>query len=61
MAPGAAVRIGDRYLVIGVSTGEFSCQGQKFIGVSQAAPIYEALEGKEPVNSGVPRPQAEGH
>ena len=46
VAPGAAVRIGDRYLVIGVSTGEFSCQGQKFIGVSQAAPIYEALEGK---------------
>ena len=35
VAPGAAVRIGDRYLVIGVSTGEFSCQGQKFIGVSE--------------------------
>ena len=46
VAPGAAVKIGDRYLVIGVSTGEFTCQGQKFVGISQAAPIYAALEGK---------------
>lgn len=45
VGPGAAVRIGDRYLVIGVSTGEFECQGQKFVGVSQAAPIYSAIEG----------------
>ena len=47
VGPGAAVRIGDRFLVVGVSTGEFTCQGQKFIGISQAAPIYEALEGKK--------------
>jgi len=46
VAPGAAVRIGDRYLVIGVSTAEFSCQGKQFVGISQAAPIYAALEGK---------------
>ena len=46
VAPGAAVKIGDRYLVIGVSTGESTCQGQKFVGISQAAPIYAALEGK---------------
>ena len=39
VAPGAAVRIGDRYLVIGVSTAEFSCQGKQFVGISQAAPI----------------------
>ena len=47
VGPGAAVRIGDRFLVVGVSTGEFTCQGQKFVGISQAAPIYEALEGKK--------------
>ncbi len=46
VAPGAAVRIGDRFLVVGVSTGEFTCQGQRFVGISQAAPIYQALEGK---------------
>ena len=43
VGPGAAVRIGDRFLVVGVSTGEFTCQGQKFIGISQAAPIYDCL------------------
>lgn len=46
VAPGAAVRFGDRFLVVGVSTGEFECQGQTCIGISQAAPIYAALEGK---------------
>lgn len=44
--PGAVVRFGERYLVIGVSTAEFECQGNRFVGVSPAAPIYEALEGK---------------
>lgn len=44
--PGAVVRFGERFLVVGVSSGEFECQGQKFIGISAAAPIYEALEGK---------------
>ena len=43
VGPGAAVRIGDRFIVIAVSTSEFTCQGQKFVGVSQSAPIYEAL------------------
>ena len=43
--PGAAVRLGDRYVVVGVSTGTFSCQGRTFVGISQAAPIYQALEG----------------
>jgi hypothetical protein len=44
--PGAVVGLGDRFLVIGVSTAEFECNGQRFIGISTAAPIYEALEGK---------------
>lgn len=45
--PGAAVRLGNRYLVIGVSTGEFVCSGENCIGISAAAPIYAAIEGKE--------------
>lgn len=45
--PGAAVRFGERFLVIGVSTAEFECQGQRFIGISPSAPIYAALEGKK--------------
>lgn len=45
--PGAAVRFGERFLVVGVSTAEFECQGHKFIGISPSAPIYAALEGKE--------------
>lgn len=44
--PGAVVRFGERFLVIGVSTDEFECDGQRFIGISPAAPIYQALEGK---------------
>jgi transcription elongation GreA/GreB family factor len=44
--PGAVVRSGERFLVIGVSAAEFECQGQKFIGISPAAPIYQALDGK---------------
>jgi transcription elongation GreA/GreB family factor len=46
VAPGAAVRIGDRFLVVSVSTAEFTCQGHPFVGISQAAPIYAALQGK---------------
>lgn len=46
VSPGAVVRVGDRFLVVGVSTAAFECQGQPFIGISTAAPIYSALEGK---------------
>jgi hypothetical protein len=46
VAPGAVVRFGERFLVIGVSTAEFECQGRRFVGISPAAPIYQALEGK---------------
>jgi len=44
--PGAVVRFGERYIVIGVSTAEFRCDDRTFVGVSPAAPIYSALEGK---------------
>lgn len=46
VGPGAIVKVGDRYLVIGVSTAAFECEGQSFIGISTAAPIYAAIEGK---------------
>jgi len=39
VAPGAVVRVVDRFLVIGVSTAAFECEGQAFIGISTAAPI----------------------
>lgn len=44
--PGAVLRFGDRFLVVSVSTAEFECNGQRCIGISPAAPIYKALEGK---------------
>jgi hypothetical protein len=43
---GAVLRFGDRFLVVSVSTAEFDCGGQRCIGISPAAPIYKALEGK---------------
>ncbi|MCB1449346.1 MAG: hypothetical protein KDJ67_04380 [Nitratireductor sp.] len=46
VGPGAVAKIGNRYLVVGVSTAAFKCQGEDFIGISTAAPIYAALEGK---------------
>lgn len=46
VSPGAIVKLGDRNLVIGVSTAAFECEGQAFIGISTAAPIYKAVEGK---------------
>ena len=46
VTPGAVVRVGDRSLVIGVSTAAFKCEEQAFIGLSSVAPIYTALEGK---------------
>ncbi|MGH1578835.1 hypothetical protein [Planktotalea sp.] len=46
VGPGAVAKIGNRYLVVGVSTAAFQCQEQDFIGISTSAPIYEALEGK---------------
>lgn len=46
VAPGAVVRIGARHLVVAVSTAEFVCQDNSFIGISTSAPIYNALEGK---------------
>lgn len=42
---GAVIDIGGRLFVISVATAEFSCQGQKVMGISTQAPLYQALEG----------------
>ena len=47
VAEGAVVSLGDRHLVIAVSTGEFVCDGRTFVGISTAAPVFAALEGRK--------------
>ncbi|MEM1362752.1 MAG: hypothetical protein AAGF94_13715 [Pseudomonadota bacterium] len=42
---GAVIDIGGKLFVISVATAEFTCQGQKVMGISPQAPLYEALEG----------------
>ena len=43
---GALVKLGGRWFVFAASTGRFSYEGEEVMGVSCAAPIYQALEGK---------------
>jgi len=43
---GAVVRMNGRNVVVAVSTAQFECDGEQFIGISVDAPIYAALEGK---------------
>ncbi len=45
--PGAVVDLGERHLVIAVSTSEFGFEGVPYIGISTAAPIYKALNGRK--------------
>lgn len=42
---GAAVEIDGRLLVVSVSTQEFDFEGKKAMGISPAAPIYQAMSG----------------
>lgn len=42
---GAAVRVDDRWYVIGVATQAFVCDGLTYMGISTDAPIYQALAG----------------
>lgn len=44
---GAVVQVGDRYLVVSVSTAQFDCAGKTFMGISPQAPVYSAMEGKK--------------
>lgn len=42
---GAVIALGERYLVVGVSSAAFECEGKHFIGISTHAPIYQTLHG----------------
>lgn len=44
---GAVLKFDDRYYVIGVATGRFSCEGIPFMGISTEAPIYAEIEDRE--------------
>ena len=43
---GAIVRIGGRSFVIAVATDRFNVDGQELMGISTAAPIYAAIQGR---------------
>lgn len=43
---GAVVRIGGCNLVVVVPTSTFICDGEKFMGISACAPIFDAMQGK---------------
>lgn len=48
VSEGAIVNINGCYFVIAVSTARFNCEGTELMGISTAAPIYAAMEGKRP-------------
>lgn len=41
--PGAVVKFNNRNFVISVATDAFTCQGEEFIGISEEAPIFQAM------------------
>lgn len=43
---GAIAKVNGRYFVIAVASNRFQCEGNELIGISTAAPIYSAMEGK---------------
>ena len=44
---GAIVKIAGRQFVVAVATDRFSCDGNELMGISAAAPLYAAIEGKQ--------------
>ncbi len=42
---GAVVRLSGRYFVIAVSTAQFVCEDESFMGISTDAPIYAPMQG----------------
>lgn len=47
VSEGAVVKLSGRWFAIAVSTNKFTCQGREFMGISTAAPIFEAIEGAQ--------------
>ena len=44
---GAIVKLAGRQFVVAVATDRFTCEGNELIGISTAAPLYVAIEGKQ--------------
>jgi hypothetical protein len=44
---GAIIKVAGRQFVVAVSTDRFTCDGDELMGISTAAPLYAAIEGKE--------------
>jgi hypothetical protein len=44
---GAIVKIAGRHFVVAVATDRFTCDGNELMGISTAAPLYAAIEGKQ--------------
>jgi hypothetical protein len=45
---GAIVTVAGRQFVVAVATDRFTCDGKELMGISTAAPLYAAIEGKQP-------------
>ena len=43
---GAIIKIAGRQFVVAVATDRFTCDGNELMGISAAAPLYAAIEGK---------------
>jgi hypothetical protein len=44
---GAIVKVVGRQFVVAVATDRFTCDGNELMGISAAAPLYAAIEGKQ--------------
>lgn len=43
---GAIIKVAGRQFVVAVATDRFTCNGHELMGISAAAPLYAAIEGK---------------
>ena len=44
---GAIIKVAGRQFVVAVATDRFICDGNELMGISAAAPLYAAIEGKQ--------------
>jgi hypothetical protein len=44
---GAIIKVAGRHFVVAVATDRFICDGNELMGISKAAPLYAAIEGKQ--------------
>jgi CRISPR/Cas system-associated exonuclease Cas4 (RecB family) len=44
---GAIIKVAGRHFVVAVATDRFICDGNELMGISTAAPLYAAIEGKQ--------------